>query len=235
MRSHLIHAGTVRRKFGRIILVCFSILLVSIFFYLLVTRMFLIQTIEVVGQNVTVVVDNNKIPKNLLFFPSERIRSEILRDNPLLSDIQFEKNYPHTLKIKAILRSPFARLFSGDRMVLIDRDGVVLMDGDEGLRLPLITIQLLSIRVGETLHDQGVQFVLAFLKGTSEYLTPESVVQLDSASFQVKDAKTDIFITQEKPVNQTLATLQMLIAGFRIKGTLPSVVDLRFDKPVVKL
>ena len=235
MRRHVVNAGTVRRKFGKAALIGVFILLVSYFLYLFVTRVFFIQTIEVVGQNIQVIVDNKKIPKNLLFFPSDRIRSEILKDNPLLSDIRFEKIFPHTLKIRPVVRTPFARLLSGDRMVLIDQGGVILTDGDQGLHLPLISLQLPPFRVGETLTTPSLKYVLAFLTGTESYGSPESIVGMDSSAFQVKMGKTDIFITQDKPVAETLTTLQMLIAGFRIKGTLPAVVDLRFDKPVVKL
>jgi hypothetical protein len=224
-----------RRKFGKIFLAILFILAASVLSYLCITRFFAIQIIEVVGQNVQVVIDNKKIPKNLLFFPSDLIRSEILHDNSLLGDIQFQKVFPHTLKIKPIIRTPFARLSADNRMVLIDHAGVVLQDGDNGSELSLIRVPLGPFRVGETIRDSKVQFALATLDATKTYLTVETITNTDGQTFLVKSAKTDIFITQDKPISETLATLQMLITGFRIKGTLPTVVDLRFDKPIVKI
>ena len=233
-RTRTQNISSVRRKYGKIFLATSFILAASVLLYLFITRFFAIQTIEIVGQNVRVVIDNKKIPKNLLFFPTDRIRSEILHDNALLGDIQFQKVFPHTLKIKPVVRTPFARLFADNRMVLVDRTGVVLQDGDEGLPLPLIRVPLSPFRVGETLHDAKVQFALTILDATRQYLTIETITNTDGSTYLAKDTKTDIFVTQDKPISETLATLQMLITGFRIKGTLPTVVDLRFDKPIVK-
>jgi hypothetical protein len=235
MRNGKGNIAPVRRKFGKIFFVILSALVTSVLLYQFITRFFSIQTIVVVGQNVQLVVDNKKIPKNLLFFPSERIRSEILHDNALLSDIQFQKVFPHTLQIKPIIRTPYARLLVNDRMVLIDRTGVVLQDGDDGKTLPLITVSIDPFRVGETLRSVKVQFALSVLTAMDQYITVKTIMNAEGNDFLIKDGKTDIFITQDKPVSETLATLQMLIAGFRIKGTLPTVVDLRFDKPIVKI
>ena len=72
---------------------------------------------------------------------------------------------------------------------------------------------------------------LAFLTGTRGVL-PVGLVEEQSGSLHAVSATLDIFFTQDA-IEQTLATLQTLIAGFRIKGTLPKVIDLRFDKPVI--
>jgi hypothetical protein len=234
-RTRVRNIGPVRRKFGKLFLVTLSVLVLSVLLYLFITRIFSIQIIEVVGQNIYVVIDDKKIPKNLLFFPADRIRGEILHDNALLSDIQFQKVFPHTLIVKPIIRTPFARLMADNRLVLIDRTGVVLQDGDEGFPLALIRVPIERFRVGETLNNARVQFALVILDVTKSYLKVETITNTDGSTFLVHDIKTDIFITQDKPVGETLATLQMLITGFRIKGTLPTVVDLRFDKPIVKI
>jgi cell division septal protein FtsQ len=234
-RSGIRNIAPVRRKFGKILLAVLLSSFVSILFYIFITRFFSIQTIEVVGQNIGVIIDKNKIPKNLLFFPTDRIRKEILQSNTLLADIRFQKVYPHTLKIVPVVRAPFARLYADNRMVLVDRTGIVLQDGDDGLPLTLIRVPLKPFRVGVVLNDEKVQFALRVLDFVKPYLTVESITNTDGSSFLVKDSKTDIFITQDKPISETLATLQMLMTGFRIKGTLPTVVDLRFDKPIVKI
>jgi cell division septal protein FtsQ len=235
MRRGIGAIAPARRKFGRIFFVILLTLAASTLLYLCITRVFSIQVIEVIGHNIQLVIDNKKIPKNLLFFPSDRIRKEILRDNSLLADIQFQKVFPHTLKIRPVIRIPFARLLVDTRMVLVDRIGVVLQDGDEGQHLPLISVSIRPFRVGETLTDPKVQLALTILDLSKSYLTVTSIINTDGSTYLVKDAKTDIFITQDKPISGTLATLQMLMTGFRIKGTLPTVVDLRFDKPIVKI
>jgi len=235
IRRGKVTIAPARRKFGKLIFLLFFTLAASVILYLFITRFFSIQTIIVDGQNVRLIIDNKKIPKNLLFFPSDRIRQELLRDNSLLADIQFQKVFPHILKIRPIIRIPFARLIVDGRLVLVDRSGVALQDGDGGLPLPLISVSINPFRVGETISDPKLQFALTILDLTKPYLTVVSITNTDGSTFLVKDAKTDIFLTQDKQASGTLATLQMLITGFRIKGTLPTVVDLRFDKPIVKI
>jgi hypothetical protein len=228
--------GLFRRKFGKFIVGMILVFFLSVVVYQAIIRFFSIDIIEVVGSDVQLIVDEKRISKNLLFFPSEKFRSEICRDNPFLSDVRFEKQYPHTLKIIPIVRTPFVRLKSDDRLVLLDSDAVVIEDGDRGLSLPLLVLPLSPFRVGQTITDSRITFLLAFVSAFHESIVPiNTITEHDSSYFQVKTGKTDIYITQDKPANETIATLQTLIAGFRIKGTLPAVVDLRFDKPIIKI
>lgn len=227
--------GLFRRKFGKVLIAVIIVLLVSVGSYVLLVRFFSIRSIEVVGNDVQVIVDQKRISKNLLFFPSDKFRSELLESNPLLSDVRFEKVYPSTLRIIPTIRSPFVRLQSGDRLVLVDRTGVVLQDGDRNLPLPLIEMSLPPFRVGEKLTDPRIVLLLPFIDTFGESLSITAIIEQEGSYFQVKTAKTDIYITQDKPIDETMATLQTLIDGFRIKGTLPAVVDLRFDKPIVKI
>jgi cell division septal protein FtsQ len=83
----------------KMLAICTAILLVSSIAYIIVSFLFSLQTIEVVGTNVQVIIDEKKMSKNLFFFPSDRVRKEILTNNTLLSDVQFQKKYPHTLVI----------------------------------------------------------------------------------------------------------------------------------------
>jgi hypothetical protein len=228
------YTGVVRRKIGKTILFCIFIIVFSVLSYEAVTRLFSIQVIEVVGNGIQVQVDEKKISKTLLFFPSDRLRGEVLRDNPLLADVYFRKRYPHTLVIIPTLRPAFARLQTNDRVVLLDRSGTVLMDGDQGKTLPLFRFHLQFIRVGEVISDTRVQLALSLLDRLGGVLPVDGITEQDGPYILVKTGKTDIFIPQDKELDDILATLQTLMTGFRIKGTLPEVVDLRFDKPVIK-
>jgi hypothetical protein len=227
--------GLFRRRFGKLFIAVLIIFACSISVFYITNRIFTIRYIEIAGNDVQVIVDEKRLSKNLLFFPSEKFRNEIIKSNPVLQDVRFEKKYPHTLRIIPVIRTPFVRLQTENRLVLVDRDGVVLQDGDHGLSLPICIVQIPPFHVGETLIDPKIQFLLAFVREIQESLPIASIQQLDSTYYQVKVDKTDIYITQDKPVGETTSTLQTLIAGFRIKGTLPTVVDLRFDKPIVKI
>ena len=226
--------GTFRRRFGKGILLAVIILLVSIILARLVYQLFSIQVIEVDGSNVRVLIDQNKIPKNLLFFPSEKMRSDIVANNLLLTDVHFIKRYPHTLIIVPVPRTPYIRVDNGQRKVYVDQTGIVLGDVDGTSQLPVLELSNIVIHTGEKLTDSRMPFLLDFIGRSHDLFSISSITNTNDGQFLVKTDKTDIYITQGKQPSETLATLQTLIAGFRIKGTLPSVVDLRFDKPVVK-
>lgn len=225
--------GTFRRKFGKFILIGCITGLLGWGAYWFIQWAFTIRAIEVVGDNAQVIIDEKRISRNLLFFPSEILRVQVLGANPWLSDVRFEKKFPGTLRIIAVLRQPIAIVASNDRIVLVDRDGVVVSDGDGGNSLPRVIIDISSFRVGDTIGDGRVRMALSLITALTPELYFSSITQENGASLRAKSNTLDIIVAQDRPIDETLATLQMLLAGFRIKGTLPAVVDLRFDKPIV--
>ncbi len=226
-------AGTFRRRFGKMVLTILATLLVGWVTYKLSNWVFTIRAIEIVGQNAQVQIDEDRISRNLLFFPSDILRQQVLDENPWLADVRFEKKFPGTLRIVPSLRTPVAILQSHDRVVLVDREGVVVADGDSGNRLPVLVVPLEPFRVGETLDDSRVRLALRLITQMAPDLTFTRITYENDSYLRAKTVKLDIIIAQDRPISETLATLQMLLTGFRIKGTLPTVVDLRFDKPIV--
>lgn len=194
---------------------------------------FTIHSIEIVGENARVQIDETRISKNLLFFPSEALRQPVLADNPWLSDVRFEKRFPGTLRIIPTKRTPIAILESGGRVVLVSRDGMILSDGDSGARLPRMIIATGPFRVGETISDERVGLALSLIDQLAKNFEFTKITYENGGYLRASSGTLDIIIAQDRPSNETIATLQTLLAGFRIKGTLPAVVDLRFDKPIV--
>ncbi len=61
----------------------------------------------------------------------------------------------------------------------------------------------------------------------------KSISEKDSASILATMGHTNIFLPQKGDLKVKAGTLQTIVMGFRIKGTLPTVIDLRFEKPIV--
>lgn len=202
--------------------------------YFGITKLFDIREIRVVGGNIQVSVNEKKLPRSLLFFPSDKLRTEILEDNPILGDIEFKKSYPHTLIIIPTLRPAAALLVTPMRQVLVDAQGTVLADADRGRSgLPEIFASISGLRIGQRVRDMSVSTSLAFLAEISPILHIETVTISDDAVIRAHTGKLDILFTQDTQAHSIITTLQTLLTGFRIKGTLPTVIDLRFDKPVI--
>ena len=224
------------RKFGKIVGYVFLFVVFSSAVYWFCTKMFTINNIVVVGNNLRVQVDESRLPKTLLFFPAEKLRVQLLAANPILSDIQFQKKYPHTLVIVPTLRPAVARLALVSREVLVDAGGIVLSDTDASSpNLPRLIVPITTVRIGEKITDPRVAAGIAFITGIQDILPVSSVSVEDEQSLRAKGDKLDIVFPQDGPIAPILATLQTLLSGFRIKGTLPTFIDLRFNKPIIKL
>jgi hypothetical protein len=208
--------------------------LISFVVYFVTTKVFTIREIRVVGDTIQVSVDEKKLPRTLLFFPADKIRAEILHDNPILADLRFEKQYPNTLVIVPTLRAKAALIITPTRRVFVDERGIVLTDADTSpLGLPQIAVNLSGLGIGKTIDDTRVRASLAFLSGIQATVPMETVTISDDGVITAHTGNLDILFTQHGDIPTILTTLQTLLTGFRIKGTLPSVIDLRFDKPVV--
>ncbi len=202
--------------------------------YLLLTRVFVIREIRVLGGGVQVEVREERMPKTLLFFPSEKIRAQLLADNPILADIQFKKKYPGTLVIVPTMRTPFAILATDSRRVSVSEEGFVLGDADTATVLPVITATFEGIRVGQKISNPGVLTSLKIIRGMQEIMPMTTVTIMEEGLVRARAGKLDILFTQQSDAARLMSTLQTLVTGFRIKGTLPSVIDVRFDKPIVR-
>ncbi len=202
--------------------------------YWIIRTVFVIQVIEIEGEGISIIVDEKNISKNLLFFPSDRIRSEILQSNQLLADVVFHKKFPHTLVLQPILRHPYVVIKTPDRIALIDKKGYVLEYGDQGQRLPVIYSSVAFMQKGEKISSEQILFALNVIDSVQSFGLVVSVREMEEKTVEVSMEKMKVLFSSDADLPHAIATLQTLIAGFRIKGTLPSVVDLRFDKPVVQ-
>jgi len=209
-------------------------ILLALGVFVVATRVFSIQVVTVVSSSVHVEINKREFPESLLFFPSGKMRAQILATNPILADIRFTKSYPHTLIMTPVLRKPVALLATPARRVFIDAIGYVLSDETSAVGgLPVITAPISGLRIGQKVTDSGVVASLTMLTKFGTTLPLESLTVSEDGDITAHTEHLDILFTQDENTGTMLTTLQILLSGFRIKGTLPKVIDLRFDKPVV--
>ena len=135
--------------------------------------------------------------------------------------------------VHVALRQTYAYLFSQSHQYAVDREGVVLAETDKNDTLPKLSFDVGIRSIGSKIVDKRVLEVLRFLNALPEGISIESVTEKDSASIQATMGHTNIFLPQNSDLKVKAGTLQTIVMGFRIKGTLPTVIDLRFDKPIV--
>lgn len=198
-----------------------------------INSIFTIRAVEVSGEGIAVSVDGAKLPRNLLFFQTREVTEQILKDYPLVDRVVIRKKYPGTLVITAVPRKAFAIVGVGSEIYSVDETGVVLAQFPGETELPVIRIATGPLQQGLRIADQNTLTSIAFLRESTSIVRITEVIPFDSTSLQaLADGMSIRFAHAADP--QTLArTLQTIFAGFRIKGTLPKTIDVRFDKPVV--
>ena len=216
-----------------ITLVSILILAVTVGGIALLLRLFQIKHIMVSGDPAKVEVNAKQFVGNMIFFQSGAVIAEIKEENPLIRTIEIRKHFPSTLELVVYKRQPIARLQTNTALVGIDEEGVVTdMLGND--TLPVILIDVPLVRMGAMMKDEAVKQSITILVHVSSYLHIQKIQKFESMSLLVKTQESNIFFTQKGDIRPILDTLQTLIMGFRIKGTMPKTIDLRFDKPVVQ-
>lgn len=221
------------RTFGRIVVTLIGIVSVCGLLSWGLTGLFAIANVEVIGEGITIEVDAAQLPKNLLLFPVDEVTRDILRDNALVGEVIIKKKYPHTLQITAVARKPFVIVGIEEERYLVDEQGVVLKQFPTETGLPLIRMVMTQGAPGEKITDQTVLAAVNFLRETQSFISIREIVPFETMSLRAQSATMSIVFARSADIRGTARTLQTVIAGFRIKGTLPTRVDLRFDKPVV--
>ena len=75
---------------------------------------------------------------------------------------------------------------------------------------------------------------IALISKTKSFIQWSRIESFETQSIRAKTGQTDILITQTSDLTYVRDTLQTLMEGFRIKGTMPKSIDIRFSKPVVQ-
>ena len=211
-----------------------SILCVSALLSWGVNTLFTIRSIEVVGEGVRVSIDPEKIPRNLLFFPVERVKNDLLRDYPTIESVNIKKKYPGTLVIITTLRTPKAIVHTENNTYAIDKEGVVLEENPKKTYdVPKIRIDVPPASSGKRVSDPRITAALSFLQETEGSIAITQITSGKGDTLLATDGVMNILFPQKSDMQAIARTLQTMFVGFRIKGALPASIDLRFDKPVV--
>lgn len=222
------------RKFGRMVVLFVGIGATCGFFSWGINRIFTIRNVEVAGEGIQIEVDATTLPRNLLFFPVGQVTQQLLRDYPLVGMVTIQKKYPNTLRITAVPRKPFVIAGIDRETYLLDEQGIVLKQYPLETGLPLIRIAVGGVLPGVKISDPAVLASVNFIRETQNFVPIWEITLNDTTSLRAQTATMSIVFAQHADIPLLVRTLQTVIAGFRIKGTLPTYIDLRFDKPIVR-
>jgi hypothetical protein len=221
------------RRIGRIIGWIAIVGFVCVLSYWAMRRAFTIRNVEVAGDGISIEIDASRLPGNLLFFPVDQISKELLDDYPLAGSVNIRKKYPDTIVIIASVRTPFVIAGTGDETYILDDEGVVLTQYPSGIDLPVISLAMPPLPPGKRVTDEAILSSISFIRLLMPTMRVFRISGEDATSLRAQTDTMSIVFSRNADIPLILRTLQQVITGFRIKGSLPKTVDLRFNKPVV--
>jgi cell division septal protein FtsQ len=189
----------------------------------------------VIGSDVSIIVDKNKLGDNLVLLNTDALRKQLLGEYIQLDDISLSKRLPHSLILDIKFKKPVARIITDKRIAVIDKNGIVITGyREEFSHLPVLNFGVHDVPDGTVIDKPEVRTSLSFLEQLPSGIAIDEMTIQNGQTLQAKMGKTSIFIDLNTAINPAVSTLQTLLAGFRMKGTMPTSIDLRFDKPIIK-
>lgn len=161
-----------------------------------------------------------------------------MKRNPRVKSVTIEKILPDTLRIDVKARIPKAYVKDSLRTQYIDDDGVLLpVERESEIKLPVIIAQNTIFFGTEKTDWRLIKAVSILTQMEKESISIDQIViDSEKSVFHVYlNTKSEIIIPQSADPKVTAASLQTIIARFRIEGKFISKVDFQFDKPIVIL
>jgi len=223
------------------VVVLLALIFLGVFFY--VNRFFLVKEIEIFGNDKKNSINGliNLKNHNLLYISEQKTALDLQKENPWMESVIIDKSYPNKLTIKIKPAIPIALIKVDQGFFYLDAGGKVIQKAKKNdSRLPQINYyQLLSYfdyQPGNKIGYKDILLSLFFINNLNNL--GYSVDTVDIAGFymirfNLKD-KSILFST-EKDTKKQAYQLEQIIKRFKIEGVDFSSLDLRFDKPVIKI
>ncbi len=222
-----------------------SITVVSIIFFCLLYVLnifFTVKKIEVTGKpTLNLNGLSNLRNKKLLFLSAGNEEKNLLAANPNLKKIRIVKQFPNSLFIFVEENSYIAAIKLNSGYGYLDAEGKVVRKKKEiEPGVPIITFyqyfDYSALQSGERLNYIELITALFFLKSTKDLGLNVESIDISGSSMIVFNLKDEVKLrfTSEKSKEKQLHDLERIVGQFKIEAKAFKILDLRFDKPVVR-
>lgn len=177
-----------------------------------------------------------KIDSPLILLDTNELVEEVKSISPWIKNVHAIKKYPWTLVIKVTERTPVATFTKDEVQYLISEDGMVLPIRGGNNLVPAVKLDCVVDQSPGQLIDKSQIFTgLAVIKSLTQNqdVMIESLLCVNDDRYQITTSKTIIEYGRQNDSETIVSSLQVLFRQFRIEGTWPKRVDLRFDKPLL--
>jgi hypothetical protein len=212
---------------------------VSIVSLFLVKKIYSVSEIEVKGGQIK---DTNVLLGKLIFFiDTDKAEKELVLKNPDVKDVVIQKVYPSKISISVRKESPVAVLIAKDGFFYLSSKGKVLLKQTSMEdRKPLIhsfeKIYMTSYSAGDYINTLDIQYSLYFItkmKDLGIFIQSVDILGFDVLVLNEAERSYLVSIARDREIQYT--QLKEIVNHFVIEGREYKSLDLRFEKPIIKL
>lgn len=175
---------------------------------------------------------------NIFVFDRKKMIKTILRDYPGIRRVEIKKVLPDKVFVNLEERKQFAAIKGDNTWFIIDDTGFILEAAGQkpaGLAEIKGMEKTKDIKPGEKVETRELDFALSVLRALDASFIILERIQLEEGLitlFLAEDITASL--SAEKGAIRQVDSLQFILRQSKIDGNLPTFVDLRFEKPVVK-
>lgn len=240
-----------------------SIFIFLIFFLLFIKLNFLkIKKLEVLSQNLDCVNKDqikevaNLYGKSFFNLDTDTVAKQIKEKFYCVKNISFSKRIPNTVKIDVLGRQPIAQIrkldgieasssalfeifatpsaIQSENRYLLDDEGVVFAKTDVTSNLPAIFVNNLNISLGKKVLGSNTENTLKILEKIKVFGLDISK-SIVSSNYLYLFSDPRVIFKLEGDVEAQIASLQLILEKSKIDASKVEFIDLRFDKPIIKI
>jgi len=178
--------------------------------------------------------------RNIFRLNSNQEAAAIKTDYPEIEEVVIKKKLPNRLLIDLVEREEFAALTTnGEIWLIVDSQGFVFR---QRLKKPSNLPEIfwagdgLQVKIGQLVENQELKaglLILQEIKNSFVFSNQLLIQPGEKITLRLTEGAT-VYLTAEKEAAPQVDSLQFILRQSKIEGKLPSLIDLRFDKPVIK-
>lgn len=255
----------VRRKRRKVFfpLLVIGIIIVIILFLFIVKNEFLnIKSVEIVDNNLDCVnqafikEESRFIGKNLFNVETKNTETKIKNKFLCIKDISFSKVLPNKLRMHITTRKPLLRVIKFQEMeastssilenistpsaqqsvesYFMDDEGILFAKSLDDLDIPNIFVIDKNITLGRKISGINIESVIKILNNLRVFGVDTKTILISGNDLVIYSVPKIIFSLKNE-IDLQIASLQLILERSKIDSSKVEFIDLRFDKPIIKI
>lgn len=250
--------------FNKIFLICFILFLAILIIFFTRSDFFKIRKIEIKSERINctdktgLINTANLLGQNFLFVNFENISKNLKEKFICIKNVNVSRLLPGRIKLEINGREPVAVLIllkikeastaafleniatpsteESNDLFIVDKEGIIFSKEPNGTQEPRIYFYNQNLSLGQKLNDDFINEILKILNKVKTFRIDlkETIIFNDLFIIIQPSAGAKIIFRLDTSVDIQLASLQLILQQAKIEDKELELIDLRFDKPIIK-